>query len=195
MQESRFWQQSVAIILIALGVALLLDALDVLDVSAGDVVLVLLALVAIPVGLSMFRRARHPMHGVFHDRFFGRLYVGEGWRADAATLRTGFGELVLDLTRADVPEGEHAIDAQGLVGGLEVIVPRDLALSVDAEVILGAIHVLGRSADGLARVLTFTSPDYATASRKVRLNAELAIGELQVHYPLPGQESASAGRP
>ena len=178
---SGFWRPVVAVFLIILGVLLLLQALGITRVSVGDVFLAVVAVLAVLVGLAMLRRSRRRVHGAFHDRFFGTIRVGDDWQGGAATYQLGVGEMVLDLRRANLPEGEHRLDVNGLVGKLEVLAPQDLALSVDAEVTVGSVHLLGQTAQGFLRSLTHTSPDYANAKRKLRLNAELAIGEIDVH--------------
>ena len=172
-----FWPQAVGILVIVVGVVLLLNAVGV---HVGNVLGVLFAALVIVVGLALLRRSRRPVRPTFQDRFFGNLRVTEGWTGADATYQVGAGELVLDLTKAPASEGERAIEVNVVVGRAEVIVPKDLALTVDAEVIVGAARVPGQQSGGLMRRLTYASPDYATATRRVRLNVDVTVGELVV---------------
>ena len=172
-----FWPKAIGILVIAVGVVLLLNAVGV---RLGNVLGVMFAALIIVVGLALLRRSRRPVRPTFQDRFFGELRVTDGWTGADATYQVGVGELVLDLTKAQPSEGERAIEVNVVVGRAEVIVPKDLALAVEAEVTVGAARVLGQESGGLMRRLTSTSPDYATATRKVRLNADVTVGELVV---------------
>jgi len=61
-----------------------------------------------------------------------------------------------------------------------VIVPRDLAVRVKASAGLGDVNIFGERADGIAPHLDFQSPDYATAERKLDLEASVGLGEVKI---------------
>lgn len=174
-----FGTQAIGLFIIAVGVVLLLNAVGV-NVRVGSVLGFMFAALVIVVGLALLRRSRRPVRPTFQDRFFGDLRVTEGWTGADATYQVGVGELVLDLTRAQPSEGERAIEVNVVVGRAEVIAPKDLALAVDAEVTVGAARLPGQETGGFMRRLTYTSAGYATAARKVRLNADVTVGELVV---------------
>lgn len=92
----------------------------------------------------------------------------------------GFGDFDLDLTRATIPVGQNTVRASMGFGDLTVIVPRDVAVRVKASVGLGDVRVFQERADGIAPHLDFQSPDYATAERKLDIEASVGLGEVKV---------------
>lgn len=92
----------------------------------------------------------------------------------------GLGDFDLDLTRATIPEGTHAVRASLGLGDLTVIVPRDLAVRIGATAGLGAVKVLGQHSDGFGPRVDFRSEDYAAAMRKLDVEASVGLGEVKV---------------
>ena len=93
------------------------------------------------------------------------------------------GEIKLDLTEATIPEGEHKLTIQGLIGEIEVLVPRHVGVSAWGRVnTAGSVKVLGQQADGISRSLEASSPDFDSAPRKVKIEASLMVGEVSIEY-------------
>ncbi|MEW5720247.1 MAG: cell wall-active antibiotics response protein LiaF [Chloroflexota bacterium] len=92
----------------------------------------------------------------------------------------GLGEFDLDLSRATIPDGASAVRASLGFGDLKVIVPRDLAVRVKARAGLGDVAVFGQKDEGIAPAVDFQSDDYATAPRKLDLEASVGLGEVKV---------------
>jgi hypothetical protein len=63
--------------------------------------------------------------------------------------RLAAGQLVLDLANVDLHGGTATIVASVATGSLQVIVPRDAAVDVNAHVGAGNLDLLGRRSDGL----------------------------------------------
>ncbi|MBI4337806.1 MAG: cell wall-active antibiotics response protein [Chloroflexi bacterium] len=183
MPRAPFWVQLLAIFLIALGVVLLLNSLGIRLVSVGDVVLGTLAVLLIIAGVYLLRRSRRVRREPFYDIFLGRLQWPEpGWQVQETVFNLGIGELVVDLTKAVVPEGEHRLSLDCLIGQIRVLAPQGLALSVHAQVTLGTVVALGQRAEGVARTLEVATPGYQESPRRVTIDASLVIGEVRVAY-------------
>jgi len=45
---------------------------------------------------------------------------------------------------------------------------------------MGAVNILGQKSEGFGREMHVTSPDYAQAERRVRLDLDVGIGEIVV---------------
>jgi predicted membrane protein len=91
------------------------------------------------------------------------------------------GDIRLDLSQVQLEDGETPFELNALIGDITVLVPADLPVSVAAEVTVGDIRVFRQSADGLGRRLTYQSPGYDAAPRKVRIMAHLLVGDITVH--------------
>ncbi len=92
----------------------------------------------------------------------------------------GFGDFDLDLSRATIPDGASSVRASLGFGDLKVIVPRDLAVRVKASAGLGDVSVFAKKHEGIAPAVDFQSDDYATAPRKLALEARVGLGEVKV---------------
>ena len=90
------------------------------------------------------------------------------------------GDIRLDLSQVQLEDGETPFELNALIGDITVLVPTDLPVSVAAEVTVGDIRVFRQTADGLGRRLTYQSPGYETATRKVRIMAHLLVGDITV---------------
>ena len=138
-------------------------------------------LVLILFGVWLVWRAFQPA------RYGGALYGFGDYQPDLAGRETrsesfshGFGDFDLDLTRATIPEGKSSVRAAHGFGSLKVIVPRDLALRVRANAGLGDVTVFGEKHEGIAPHIDSQSDDYATATRKLDLDASVGFGAVQV---------------
>lgn len=90
------------------------------------------------------------------------------------------GDIRLDLSQVQLEDGETPFELNALIGDITVLVPKDLPVSVSAEVTVGDIRIFRQSADGLGRRLNYESPGYAAATRKVRIMAHLLVGDITV---------------
>ena len=173
------WRQFLLIFLAITGVTFLLNAAGVTHISLGDAILGILTLLFLPAVFSLLRRRRTPPE-TFQDKFFGRIDVGGSPLAGNALFQVGVGTVLLDLAAESVWSGEHEVTVNGIAGKLEVRVPQNIGLSIDAEVMVGSLSVLGRGAGGVLRRMQVTSPEYGTAPKRLRLTIELAYGEILV---------------
>lgn len=90
------------------------------------------------------------------------------------------GDLHIDLTRALIPERQVTIDLNGWVGDIEILVPADLPVAVYARVSIGDIELMGNNVAGMGRSISFQSPGFDDASRRVRIFLELKVGSISV---------------
>ncbi len=92
----------------------------------------------------------------------------------------GFGDFDLDLTRAVIPEGESVVRASHGFGDLTIIVPRDIPARIQASVGFGDVIVFDQHSSGIGSHLEIQSDDYATATRKLFVDASAGFGDVKV---------------
>jgi len=92
----------------------------------------------------------------------------------------GFGDFDLDLTHAEISDGENVIRASHGFGELTVIVPRDISVRVHASAGLGDATLFGQHSSGIGPTLTFQSDDYASATRKLNIDASVGCGDVKI---------------
>ncbi|MDP6509951.1 MAG: cell wall-active antibiotics response protein LiaF [Dehalococcoidia bacterium] len=111
----------------------------------------------------------------------GNIRIGNGdWDLRDMDTGIGMGELRLDLSHARIPGGETNLRLKGGMGKIQIVVPAGLSITAHAEVVLGSISLLGHKEGGISRQLSFTSPNYAAAERKVNLQLSLFMGEASI---------------
>lgn len=100
--------------------------------------------------------------------------------ATASALQTryelGIGNLRVDLRDVRLPVGETHLKARVDIGNLDVIVPADAALQVNADAQAGRVDLLGSTADGRDVDKHLTQ----TGTRVLVLDAHVGAGNLHV---------------
>ena len=91
------------------------------------------------------------------------------------------GSLTLDLTEIEFPQGETAVEVDMGGGQIEVIVPKGVAVRVDAKLGGGEIELFdGRRAEGPRPRGTHTDEGYTDAPRQLRLDLSGGGGRIVV---------------
>ena len=96
------------------------------------------------------------------------------------TFSHGFGDFELDLSQAKFPDGESAVHASIGFGNLKVIVPSGVSLKIHASAGFGDARLFDEKTDGIGPSLRFKSDDYATAARKLEVDASAGFGNVKV---------------
>lgn len=115
--------------------------------------------------------------------FIGDLHLGRDyWELKPMNINHFIGDTVIDLTKAQIPFGETKLTISAFIGDVKVLVPNesDLSFRVNSSSFLGDIRVFDRHAGGFLRSLNEQLPDYADADRKINLQCNLFIGDIQV---------------
>jgi len=102
---------------------------------------------------------------------------------------TFIGEVKLDFTQAVIPEGETAISVNTVLGEIRVLAPADVGVAVRVGTLLGSTEVLGRKGGSVSADEMAVTDDYATASRRLRIEARTVLGDVAIRRakPLPWQ--------
>ena len=92
----------------------------------------------------------------------------------------GVGELDLDLSGVTLPAGTTSVDASVGIGKLVVTVPADVAVVIDAHAGIGSIDLLGARDDGVDADRVLTLPGSTPDAPVLDLEADIAIGDIEV---------------
>ncbi len=169
-------QLVIAAVIIIIGVVLLIG--NVLDIDAWALmwpsllILLGLALLLRPqlIGIS----ARAP------QRLLGDIRRGSGWQVTDEEFWVGIGDVKLDLTSAEIPEGETHIRVAGLIGDVRMKVPEGVGVSVSSSGLVGGVRLFGKKRDTILTTIRMDSDDYETAERKIRLDETLLVGDVRI---------------
>jgi phage shock protein PspC (stress-responsive transcriptional regulator) len=162
--------------LIATGLALILDNLDVVDLAVGQVLAVFLTvlgagllvgawwgrawglipigLLAVPVVAVTALAGPVPVQGGVGERLFQPRTPAEV----RSSYRVAGGELILDLSRVRFGPGQPPIRASVAGGRLLVVVPDEVAVTVRGRVGVGNLDLLGTVDNGAQVDSTVTEP-------------------------------------
>ena len=110
----------------------------------------------------------------------GSIRRDGAWRVAHEELWNFVGETSFDLTRADIPAGETTLRLFGFVNDVTLIVPQGVGFTVSSTAFVTDLKVLGQHHESFVMPYSFTSDDYATAERKVRLEATYFVASIKV---------------
>ncbi len=189
------------IVLVGFGLAWLVAATDLFDVPWRAVLAGGLIIVGIAIAVSATRE-RHGglvVVGVILTVILALVSTGEGildlplsggigerrFEPQGVTTlsneyRLGIGEIVVDLTDVEFPIGETRVDASVTLGSLQVIVPDGIAVRVEARTTAGEVRIFGDTFSGTSIDEIVEDADYATAERRLYLDAAAGLGEVEV---------------
>lgn len=180
MSRVRSGELLVALILILLGLLFLAGNLGLFNVDWS----LFWPLMLILFGAWLIWRAfvpppRYATGGAFYG--FGDYRPDlSGKEIRRLNLSHGFGDFDLDLTRGVIADGENSVRASLGFGDLKVSVPRDVAVRVHVSAGFGDVSAFGEKSSGIAPSLRFQSDDYATATRKLNIDASIGFGDVKV---------------
>lgn len=189
------------IILITLGVLFLLDTLNIADF--GDLISTYWPLILIFIGFSILSKSRHKpvqtdveqnistpvsdkhqsldasvVHSssVFGDidlKFSSKDFHG-------GTISNVFGDINVDLSEIALADGEHLLKVNGVFGDLHILVPKDIEMYAGGKSVFGDVRVLGNLKTGFGQEINYSSQNYTTAQKKLRLYAHQIFGDVRI---------------
>ena len=144
-------------------------------------------LLLVGIGLSfLFGRRAHCCWPGWHrgkdwygigDRHHGR----DRWTLEGdLDLSHGIGDVVLDLTSADITEGVHRISVGAAIGDVLVRVPDDVNAQVNASVSIGELQVFDEHRSGIGGLALRKQVVVQDSKVDLRIEARLSIGDLTV---------------
>jgi phage shock protein PspC (stress-responsive transcriptional regulator) len=200
--------------LIVTGLALVLDNLDVVDLTFGQVLAVFLTvlggglligtwwgrawglipvgLLAVPVVAIAALAGSVPVEGDVAERLFQPTTAAEV----RPSYRLTGGELILDLSNVDFEPGSPPIEASVAGGRVLVVVPDEVAADIRGRVGVGSLDLLGEVDSGAQVDSTVTRPAATPPAEgvapTVRLDLQTGFGVIEVRRasdPRPFQEA------
>jgi len=188
--------------LIATGVALALDNLNVLDLSVGQLLAVFLTvlgagllagtwwgrawglipvgLLAVPVVALTALAGNVPVEGGLADRLYQPTTAAEV----RPSYRLAGGEMILDLSKVKFTAGAPPVQASVAGGRLLVVLPDEVAAEVRGRVGVGSLDLLGREDAGTQVDSTIAEPAVKPPKEgtapTVRLDLRSGYGVIEV---------------
>ena len=138
-------------------------------------------LVLIGLGVWMLLRPRTVRTGTkVQQRLLGDVRRSGEWQVTNEEFWILVGDLKLDMTAAQIPEGETLIRTYGFVGEVKLVVPEGVGVSISSTAFVTDAKVLGQKQDTFLSTFRFSSDNYETAERKIRLESTSFVMDLKI---------------
>lgn len=104
----------------------------------------------------------------------------QSWVLKSMSFWQAVGEIRMDMTLAVPEEKETTIILQGLVGDVDLTVPEDYGLQVEASVMVGQIGFRQTRDGGMMHRLSWRSPDYDQREYRMKLQLFYLVGDIKI---------------
>ncbi|MFC3804236.1 cell wall-active antibiotics response protein LiaF [Cohnella sp. GCM10012308] len=91
-----------------------------------------------------------------------------------------YGEVRLDLSGVVQEDNETNVVLQGIVGDIEIVVPEDYGVLVEANVLLGQVTVDGQGDGGMMRRMSWSTPGFARQDQQIKLQFNYIVGNIRI---------------
>jgi lia operon protein LiaF len=107
------------------------------------------------------------------------------WDRDPWSLRNTsmwhvLGELDIDLSLAMVEGGHNVLMFQGIVGDVDLVIPEDYGVEIEAFVLFGQIDFSQDKETGMLNRLYWKSPNYEIRDQKVKIIISYLVGDVDI---------------
>ncbi len=180
---------ALGLLLLFVGVVTLADGVGLINFSFGYLLSRFWPVILIALGVIILYESNRPRAAgssaegdrITHESIFGDLRLTQpGWQLRDLRASTIIGDMKIDLSKANIPDGETTIDLRAVIGDLDVWAPRDLPVAIEARCTFASVNRFGHKQDVILRRYIETPPDYESATRRVRVQADLVFGDLNL---------------
>ncbi len=177
------WGQfSTALIAIAIGVIFLGRNLGLFEVDTSMFFNLLFPVILILIGFNLLRGRAQSSGSGGRFTFMGGANVGgaEPWKLEGGSYFAFMGGIEMDLTKAEGPEGETVLDLTAIMGGIEVKIPRDMAVIYEGSAVLGGVSFKDQEDGGIIAGRKIEQNIDQSNGRRVRIQARAILGGVEI---------------
>lgn len=163
---------------VVLGFGLLLLLENVLDIDFWSFCWPI-GLILLGIFLLLAPRMRLSGSGI-NVRVLGGIKRKGGWIVANEEIWMFVGDVRLDLTIAEFPEGETTIRLLGFVGDIDLIAPSNAGLSVASTGFLTSGKIFGRKQDTFLGTQRYESDGFAETERRLHVETLFFVNDLDI---------------
>lgn len=120
---------------------------------------------------------------IYRNKWFGDDFVGnEVFEWQDKNYQKIMGDTFFDLGNTILPKRENILLIRKGFGDTKILIPRDIAVSVDVSVALGKVIIDEEEFNLKNETIKWRSQNYDTAIRKIKIVSSTIIGEIEVVY-------------
>ncbi|MNO18199.1 hypothetical protein D3C76_79140 [compost metagenome] len=102
------------------------------------------------------------------------------WSLQNTSMWHVLGELDIDLSLAMVEGGHNVLMFQGIVGDVDLVIPEDYGVEIEAFVLFGQIDFSQDKETGMLNRLYWKSPNYEIREQKVKIIISYLVGDVDI---------------
>jgi predicted membrane protein len=122
-----------------------------------------------------------PAERIEQSNVFGNVEVSlASQNFSGGTVSTVFGDCRIDLTKAQLAEGEHTLAVSGVFGKILLTLPPGMAYALSANSFMGSVRAQGREQSGFAPAVVLESPGFSGGGKRLRLRLSQVFGEIEL---------------
>lgn len=162
-------------LLVLIGIIALLGSL--LRIPAGALIWPLLL---IGLGVWLILRPHIATDRLLTFRLLGDLRRRGPWALHDEEIWLIIGDVDLDLTQAEIPEGETCLRLYGFVGDVDITIPEGLAFQMRDVAFVSDAKILGGKQETFLSPITYATPNYQESKRRVRVEMVHFVSDITV---------------
>lgn len=138
-------------------------------------------LILILIGLNLLFKDRHNGRGQL--AIMGALEkTREGWELKSAEYTAIMGGIDLDVRKARFTEKEVFLKLSAIMGGIKVILPEDVAVTLKGTAVLGGVDLLGKGSGGIFGSSSLQAGDLQSAEKIIHFDCTTIMGGIEVKH-------------
>jgi len=133
------------------------------------------------VGILIIVRPRIAPEGAdVQMLFFGDLRRSGEWDAMDQEIWSFVGDVDLDFTQANFPEDEVTFKLYRFVGDIDIILPKDMGISISSLGFVTDARLEGKKRGGFVTPIRYTSENFENTTKKIHLEMISFVADLKV---------------
>ena len=110
------------------------------------------------------------------------------WELNSESYVAFLGGVELDISLAELGDGETHLDLTAILGGIEIKVPRDIKIICEGQSIFGGVEQLGDESGGIftskkqTRHEPVLSPDHPNQGKVLKISSSTVFGGIEIDF-------------
>lgn len=165
--------------LVLLGLILTAHNFNLVNIDLSWIWKIFWPVVVIMLGINFLTGPRSGGRGTW--AFMGGIEKTDGpWSLENGDYWAFMGGMKLDLRQASIPAGETYLTMTAFMGGMEIIIPPDLAVKFEGIAFMGGLNLAGKGHGGIFSNLTAEHGDVRNSPRVLRIEGRCLMGGIDI---------------
>jgi predicted membrane protein len=191
----------VGVVILLLGLLVLLKNINMVDVGVLQIIRTYWPLLLIVLGMEAirisqkYRRKFQRWKEEIKPEMEPEMEGGEiriirkfgSYRFDfknkelpSGIIELGFGEVLLDIRDAIIPEGNNVLKILSKMGSVKIRANREQPLTIQAKVFMGDVRIFESRQSGFSPEVEYKSDTFESSPSKLTLQIKQSMGEIVV---------------